>query len=209
MTGRSGSPCESCPAGGREHLRKLGVQMEGWDHVVALAGNPNTGKSTVFNALTGRRQHTGNWPGKTVRRAEGGLVYGEKRFKIVDLPGTYSLLATSPDEEVARDFLLFGRPDVTVCVLDATRLEFEESAPEATRLVEVHGRLFREMLEAELAAPAGEKRQRTHTPLYRAQLECEARGIVEALRSPLCTIRPPSRAPCPSRTTPRPPPPHP
>jgi GTPase len=97
--------------------------MENWDYVVALAGNPNTGKSTVFNLLTGLRQHTGNWPGKTVIRAEGGYAFGGKRFKLVDLPGTYSLLAASPDEEVARDFLLFGQPDVTLAVVDASRLE--------------------------------------------------------------------------------------
>jgi len=88
-----------------------------------LSGNPNTGKSTVFNALTGLRQHTGNWPGKTVTRAEGGFEYGDHRYKLVDLPGTYSLLATSLDEEVARDFILFGQPDVTIVVVDATRLE--------------------------------------------------------------------------------------
>ncbi len=105
------------------NLLKLGVNMDNWDYVVALAGNPNTGKSTVFNALTGLRQHTGNWPGKTVTRAEGGYSYGDKRYKIVDLPGTYSLLSTSLDEEVARDFILFGQPDVTVVVVDATRLE--------------------------------------------------------------------------------------
>jgi len=105
------------------HLERLGVQVDSWDFVVALAGNPNTGKSTVFNALTGLRQHTGNWPGKTVARAEGGFVFGEKRFKLVDLPGTYSLLATSVDEEIARDFILFGQPDVTAVVVDATRLE--------------------------------------------------------------------------------------
>ncbi|MCP4423255.1 MAG: iron transporter FeoB [Chloroflexi bacterium] len=97
--------------------------MDNWDYVIALAGNPNTGKSTVFNALTGLRQHTGNWPGKTVTRAEGGYSYGDNRYKIVDLPGTYSLLSTSLDEEVARDFILFGQPDVTVIVVDATRLE--------------------------------------------------------------------------------------
>jgi Fe2+ transport system protein B len=102
---------------------RLGVDVSRWDHVVALAGNPNTGKSTVFNQLTGLRQHTGNWPGKTVVRAEGGYQFGGKRFKLVDLPGTYSLLATSPDEEVARNFLLFGQPDVTLAVVDATRLE--------------------------------------------------------------------------------------
>jgi Fe2+ transport system protein B len=97
--------------------------MTEWDYVIALAGNPNTGKSTIFNALTGLRQHTGNWPGKTVTRAEGGFLYGDKRYKMVDLPGTYSLLSTSLDEEVARDFILFGQPDVTVIVVDATRLE--------------------------------------------------------------------------------------
>src|SRR5690606_30717964 len=76
-----------------------------------------------FNALTGLRQHTGNWPGKTVVRAEGAFLHDGKRVKVVDLPGTYSLQAGSTDEEVARDFLLFGRPDVTVVVVDATRLE--------------------------------------------------------------------------------------
>jgi Fe2+ transport system protein B len=116
-----GSACATCPM--NRHLSRLGVKVDNWDYVVALAGNPNTGKSTVFNALTGLRQHTGNWPGKTVARAEGGFEYGDKRFKLVDLPGTYSLLASSVDEEIARDFILFGQPDVTVIVVDATRLE--------------------------------------------------------------------------------------
>jgi ferrous iron transport protein B len=115
--------CESCGIYRASNLKKLGIGLESWDYVVALAGNPNTGKSTVFNALTGLRQHTGNWPGKTVARAEGGFQYDSKRFKMVDLPGTYSLLSTSLDEQVARDFLLFGRPDVTVIVADAGRLE--------------------------------------------------------------------------------------
>jgi ferrous iron transport protein B len=97
--------------------------MDKWDYVVALAGNPNTGKSTIFNALTGLRQHTGNWPGKTITRAEGGFSCEGKRFKLVDLPGTYSLLSASQDEAIARDFILFGQPDVTVVVVDATRLE--------------------------------------------------------------------------------------
>jgi len=113
--------CATCPM--NRHLARLGVNVDNWDYVVALAGNPNTGKSTVFNALTGLRQHTGNWPGKTVARAEGGFQFGDKRFKLVDLPGTYSLLASSVDEEIARDFILFGAPDVTVIVADATRLE--------------------------------------------------------------------------------------
>jgi len=115
--------CESCPIHNAAALKKLGVDMTNFDFVVALAGNPNTGKSTVFNALTGLRQHTGNWPGKTVTRAEGGFEYGDNKYKLVDLPGTYSLLATSLDEEVARDFILFGQPDVTIVVVDATRLE--------------------------------------------------------------------------------------
>ena len=117
------APCETCPAHNAANLLKLGIDMEDADFVVALAGNPNTGKSTVFNALTGLRQHTGNWPGKTVARAEGGFEYGGHRYKLVDLPGTYSLLATSLDEKVARDFILFGQPDVTIVVVDATRLE--------------------------------------------------------------------------------------
>ena len=106
-----------------EHLIPLGLQPDRWDFLVALAGNPNTGKSTVFNALTGLRQHTGNWPGKTVARAEGVFAHEGRRVKVIDLPGTYSLQAGSTDEEVARDFILFGRPDVTVVVVDATRLE--------------------------------------------------------------------------------------
>lgn len=115
--------CESCAFYNAAALKKLGVNVDNADYVVALAGNPNTGKSTVFNALTGLRQHTGNWAGKTVTRAEGGFLYNDKRFKLIDLPGTYSLLSTSDDEEVARNFILFGRPDVTVVVVDASRLE--------------------------------------------------------------------------------------
>jgi len=115
--------CASCSVYRTANLKKLGVALDTWDYIVALAGNPNTGKSTVFNALTGLRQHTGNWPGKTVTRAEGGYEYDAKRFKLVDLPGTYSLLSASPDEQIARDFILFGQPDVTVIVADATRLE--------------------------------------------------------------------------------------
>ena len=91
--------------------------------VIALAGNPNVGKSTVFNALTGLHQHTGNWAGKTVSGAEGQCVHGGHRYTLVDTPGAYSLLAHSAEEEVARDFLCFGGADATVVVCDATCLE--------------------------------------------------------------------------------------
>ena len=96
------SACESCALYNAEGLKKLGVNVDNTDYVVALAGNPNTGKSTVFNSLTGLRQHTGNWPGKTVTRAEGGYSFSNSRYKLIDLPGTYSLLSTSQDDENSR-----------------------------------------------------------------------------------------------------------
>ena len=123
MTAVASGPCVGCSAHRASTLVQLGVKMDRWDYLVALGGNPNTGKSTVFNALTGLRQHTGNWPGKTVARAEGAFDLEGRRVKLIDLPGTYSLQAGSADEEVARDFVLFGQPDVTVVVVDATRLE--------------------------------------------------------------------------------------
>jgi len=123
MTTQANSPCLDCPAHNTANLLRLGVDMGDADYVVALAGNPNTGKSTVFNELTGLRQHTGNWPGKTVTRAEGAFSFGGKKYKLVDLPGTYSLLSASTDEEIARNFILFGKPDVTIAVVDSTRLE--------------------------------------------------------------------------------------
>lgn len=91
--------------------------------VIALAGNPNVGKSTVFNALTGMKQHTGNWTGKTVQNAQGECVRGDRVYTMVDIPGTYSLLAHSAEEEVARDFICFGGADAVIVVCDATCLE--------------------------------------------------------------------------------------
>lgn len=100
-----------------------------WEHsnrkekVIALGGNPNVGKSTVFNHLTGLNQHTGNWPGKTVTNAHGRYQYKDSSFVLVDIPGTYSLMANSEEEEIARDFICFGNPDATIIVTDATCLE--------------------------------------------------------------------------------------
>lgn len=91
--------------------------------VVALAGNPNVGKSTLFNKITGLKQHTGNWPGKTVTNAIGEYKDKQKHLAFVDIPGTYSLIAHSAEEEVARDFLVFGESDLTIVVCDATCLE--------------------------------------------------------------------------------------
>ena len=91
--------------------------------VVAMAGNPNVGKSAIFNALTGSRQHVGNWPGKTVERAEGVFQHQGREIRLVDLPGTYSLAAQSPEEMIARDYIVSGEPDVVVSIVDATCLE--------------------------------------------------------------------------------------
>ena len=103
---------------------ELKIQLsDSEDKIVALAGNPNVGKSTVFNSLTGLKQHTGNWPGKTVSNAQGRCKHRGKNFIMVDVPGTYSLMANSVEEQVARDFVCFGYPDATIVVTDATCLE--------------------------------------------------------------------------------------
>ena len=99
------------------------IELNKNEKIIALAGNPNVGKSTVFNELTGLNQHTGNWPGKTVANAKGYYNYKNQNFTLIDVPGTYSLMANSLEEEVARDFICFGNPDTIIVVVDATCLE--------------------------------------------------------------------------------------
>lgn len=101
----------------RERYAKTGTL------IVALAGNPNTGKSSIFNLLTGAKQHVGNWPGKTVDRSEGSFDHDDQSIQIVDLPGTYSLNVSSPEEMIARDYLVSGEPDAVIVVVDAANLE--------------------------------------------------------------------------------------
>ncbi|MGN1008011.1 MAG: ferrous iron transporter B [Butyricicoccus sp.] len=169
------------------------------DLVIALLGNPNTGKSTVFNALTGMNQHTGNWAGKTVECALGSMIHRGKRLIFVDLPGTYSLMAKSPEEEIARAFLTGGQPDCTVIVADATCLERN------LNLVLQAGQLFpRSVLCLNLMDEAHRKGILIDVPELQNMLglpvvPCAARdgkGLTELLDTVLSTIS--GAAPCPT-----------
>lgn len=123
------------------------------DLTIALAGNPNVGKSTVFNALTGLRQHVGNWPGKTVERKAGQLALGGRTLTVVDLPGTYSLAARSLEEQITRDFIVRERPDAVVNVLDAANLE--RNLYLTAQLIETGARLILALNMADVAAARG------------------------------------------------------
>ncbi|MFQ3632839.1 FeoB small GTPase domain-containing protein [Roseiflexus sp.] len=123
------------------------------DVIVALAGNPNVGKSTMFNALTGLRQHVGNWPGKTVERKEGQLLLNGQVITIVDLPGAYSLTARSLEEQIARDFIVRDRPDFVINVVDAANLE--RNLYLTAQLLETGARLLVALNMIDVAAARG------------------------------------------------------
>ena len=113
----------SSSTGSKLLSNNLQVLKNKCNYTVAIAGNPNVGKSTIFNSLTGLHQHTGNWPGKTVSNAIGITDYNKYKFLLVDIPGTYSIMSNSQEEEIARDYICFGNPDCTIIVVDATCLE--------------------------------------------------------------------------------------
>lgn len=123
------------------------------DLTIALAGNPNVGKSTVFNALTGMHQHVGNWPGKTVECKQGQLLLSQQRITVVDLPGTYSLAARSLEEQIARDFIVRERPDAVINVLDAANLE--RNLYLTAQLLETGARLVLALNMTDVAAARG------------------------------------------------------
>ncbi len=152
------------------------------DIVVALAGNPNVGKSTVFNGLTGMNQHTGNWPGKTVATAQGSYEQEGVRVVLVDLPGCYSLLAHSAEEEVARDFICFGEPDLTVVVCDATCLERNLNlvlqTMERTRRVVIVVNLMDEANKKHIRVDVAKLSELLHAPVIAASAR-SGEGLIE------------------------------
>ncbi|MGB9616517.1 MAG: ferrous iron transport protein B, partial [Desulfomonilaceae bacterium] len=127
--------------------------MSDGEITIALAGNPNSGKTTIFNALTGAHQHVGNWPGVTVEKKEGHATRDGKRIHIVDLPGTYSLRAAGLDEQIARDFLLDGSVDAVVCVADASNLE--RNLYLAVQIMEMGVRVILDLNMIDVAARRG------------------------------------------------------
>lgn len=121
---KSEAACVSCRNSGSKRTKKdIGAVTGKKEITVAVAGQPNTGKSTIFNRLTGLNQKVGNWPGKTVDLKEGRVVRGDRVYRLMDLPGTYGLTANSVEEEIARDYIVSGEPDVVVAVVNAASVE--------------------------------------------------------------------------------------
>jgi small GTP-binding protein len=129
--------------------------MTGKEITIALAGNPNSGKTTVFNNLTGARQHVGNWPGVTVEKKEGSCNYQGYHIKVVDLPGVYSLTAYSPDEIIARNFIVDEKPDAVVDIVDASNLE--RNLYLTVQLIELEANLVVALNMSDLAESRGYK----------------------------------------------------
>jgi len=121
--------------------------------VIGLTGNPNTGKSTLFNALTGARQHVGNWPGKTIEKKDGDFTYKNKKIKLVDLPGSYSLTAYTEEETITADFILEEKPDVVMQILDTQNLE--RNLFMTIQLIELQAPLVLALNMADLAKKEG------------------------------------------------------
>ncbi|WMW23401.1 ferrous iron transport protein B [Methanolobus mangrovi] len=129
--------------------------MEGRDIKIALTGNPNVGKTTLFNALTGSRQHVGNWPGVTVEKKSGRVSYKEYNIEVIDLPGTYSLTAYSMDEIVARDFIIEEKPDIVIQVVDASNLE--RNLYLTTQLMELGSKILIVLNMCDIAEDRGDR----------------------------------------------------
>ncbi len=151
---------------------------------IALIGNPNTGKSTLFNALTGSHQHTGNWPGKTVLKAEGYYDYQDCRYQVIDLPGTYSLTAQRAEEEVAANYLCSEQPDVVIAVADASCLE--RSLPLVLQTLEITGRT---VVAVNLLDEARRKKIRLDLELLARKLGVPVRGISARQKEGLAELR--------------------